>query len=205
MFEPLPMLKTEPLEETQNDEDPYCDLITDKRTGKQYWISTDDGLMNYLTENVCDTITMPLLPEPQSWEEVEATLILAAKIEKEGESQVLKRYFKLGRWLQYAKKFYKENELHARYGKLFWGWARNTTSISKSYMSKLRKFYEDFQDYEQITKCAVGLKFILKYQERNIEILNNDELYGQFFSYEHHLNKFVVAFQIITLNHIINK
>ena len=69
----------------------------DKRTGKQYWISTDDGLMNYLTENMCDIITMPLLPEPQSWEEVEATLILAAKIEKEGESQVLKRYFELGR------------------------------------------------------------------------------------------------------------
>ena len=42
-------------------------------------------------------------------------------------------------------------------------------------MSKLRKFLEDFQDYEQITKCAVGLKFILKHQERIIEILNNDE------------------------------
>ena len=54
----------------------------DKRTGKQYWISTDDGLMNHLTENVCDTITMLLLPEPQSSEEVEATLILEAKIEK---------------------------------------------------------------------------------------------------------------------------
>ena len=90
MFELLPILKIEPLEETQNDEDPYHDLITDKRTGKQYWISNDDVLMNYLTENVCDTITMPLLPEPQSWEEVEATLILAAMIEKEGESQVLK-------------------------------------------------------------------------------------------------------------------
>ena len=84
LFEPLPILKIELLEETQNeeDEDPYCDLITDKRTGKQYWISMDDGLMNYLTENMCDTITMLLLPEPQSWEEVEATLILAAKIEK---------------------------------------------------------------------------------------------------------------------------
>ena len=70
LFEPLPILKIELLEETQNDEDPYRDLITDKRNGKQYWISTDDGLMNYLTENVCDTITMPLLPEPQSWEEV---------------------------------------------------------------------------------------------------------------------------------------
>ena len=137
--------------------------------------------MNYLTENVCDTITMPLLPEPQSWEEVEATLILAAKIEKEGESQVLKRYFELGRWLQYAEKFYKENELRARYGKPFWGWARDRTSLSKSYMSKLRKFYEDFQDYEQITKCAVGLKFILKHQERIIEILNNDERYRQLF------------------------
>ena len=119
LFEPLPILKIEPLEETQNGEDPYRDLIMDKRTGKQYWISTDDGLMNYLTENVCDTITMPLLPEPQSWEEVEATLILAAKIEKEGESQVLKRYFELGRWLQYAKKFYKKNEFRARYGKPF--------------------------------------------------------------------------------------
>ena len=84
LFEPLPILKTEPLEETQNDEDPYHDLIMDKRAAKQYWISTDDGLMNYLTENMCDTINMPLLPEPQSWEEVEATLILAAKIEKEG-------------------------------------------------------------------------------------------------------------------------
>ena len=73
---PLPILKIEPLEEIQNeeDEDPYRDLITDKRTGKQYWISTGDGLMNYLTENVCDTITMPLLPESQSWKEVEATL-----------------------------------------------------------------------------------------------------------------------------------
>ena len=119
LFEPLPILQIESLEEIQNeeDEDPYRDLIMDKRTGKQYWISTDDGLINYLTENMCDTITMPLLPETQSWEEVEATLILAAKIEKEGESQVLKRYFELGRWLQYAKNFYKENELRARYGK----------------------------------------------------------------------------------------
>ena len=124
LFEPLPILKIEPLEEIQNeeDEDPYHDLITDKRTGKQYWISMDDGLMNYLTKSVCDIITMPLLPEPQSWEEVEATLILAAKVEKEGESQVLKRHFELGHWLQYAKNFYKENELHARYGKPFWGW-----------------------------------------------------------------------------------
>ena len=74
LFAPLPILKIEPLEERQNDkdEDPYRDLITDKRTGKQYWITTDDGLMNYLIENVCNTITMPLLPEPQSWEEVEA-------------------------------------------------------------------------------------------------------------------------------------
>ena len=156
-------------------------MIMDKRTGKQYWISTDDGLMNYLTENVCDTITMPLLPEPQSREEVEATLILPAKIEKEGETEVLKRYFELGRWLQYAKKFYKENELRARYGKPFWGWTRDRKSLSKSYMSKLRKFYEDFQDYEQITKSAVGLKFILKHQERIIEILNNDERYRQLF------------------------
>ena len=94
LFEPLPILKIEPLEEIQNeeDEDPYRDLITNKRTGNQYWISTDDGLMNFLTENVCDTITMLLLPEPQSWEEAEATLILAVKTEKEGESQVLKRY-----------------------------------------------------------------------------------------------------------------
>ena len=144
LFEPLPILKIEPLEETQNDEDPYRDLITDKRTGKQYWISTDDGLMNYLTENMCDTITMPLLPEPQSWEEVEAILILAAKIEKEGESQVLKRDFELGRWLQYAKKFYKENELRARYGKPFWGWARDRTSLSKSYMSKAKKVLQRF-------------------------------------------------------------
>ena len=151
LFESLPILKIEPLEETQNDEDPYRDLITDKRTGKQYWISTNDGLMNYLTENMCDTVTLPPLPEPQSWEELEGTLILAAKIEKEGESQVLKRYFELGHWLQYAKKFHKENELHARYGKPFWGWARDRTSLSKSYKSKLRKFYEDFQDYEQIT------------------------------------------------------
>ena len=37
------------------------------------------------------------------------------------------------------------------------------------------------QDYEQITKCAVGLKFILKHQERIIEILNNDEHYRQLF------------------------
>ena len=183
LFEPLPILKIELLEEIQNeeDEDPYHDLIMDTRTGKQYWISTDNGLMNYLTENVCDTITMPLLPEPLSWEEVEATLILAAKIEKEGESQVLKRYFELGHWLQYAKNFYKENELRARYGKPFWHWVRDRTSLSKSYMSKLRKFYEDFQDYEQITKCAVGLKFILKHQERIIEILNNDERYRQLF------------------------
>ena len=43
LFEPLPILKIEPLEETQNGEDPYHDLIMDKRTGKQYWISTDDG------------------------------------------------------------------------------------------------------------------------------------------------------------------
>ena len=43
------------------------------------------------------------------------------------------------------------------------------------------QFYEDFQDYEQITKCAVGLKFILKHQERIIEILNNDERYRQLF------------------------
>ena len=98
-------------------------------------------------------------------------MILAAKIEKEGESQVLKRYFELGHWLQYAKKFYKGNELRARYGKPFWGWARDRTSLSKSYTSKLRKFYKDFQDYEQITKCAVGLKFILKHEERIIEIL----------------------------------
>ena len=106
----------------------------DKRTGKQYWITMDDGLMNYLMENMCNTITMLLLPEPQSWEEVEATLILAAKIEKEGESQVLKRYFELGHWLEYAKNFYKENELRARYGKPFWGWARDRTSLTKSYM-----------------------------------------------------------------------
>ena len=183
LFEPLPTLKIGPLEEIQNeeDEDPYRDQIMDKRTGKQYWISTDDGLMNYLTENMCNTVTMPLLPEPQSWEEVEATLILAAKIEKEGESQVLKRYFELGHWLQYTKKFYKENELRARYGKPFWGWARDRTSLSKSNMSKLRRFYEDFQNYEQFTKCAVGLKFILKHQERIIEILNNDERYRQLF------------------------
>ena len=136
LFEPLSILKIELLEEIQNeeDEDNYHDLITDKRTGKQYWISMDDGLMNYLTENVCNAITMLLLPEPQSWEEVEATLILAAKIEKEGESQVLKRYFELGLWLQYAKNFYKENELRARYGKPFLGWARDRTSLSKSYM-----------------------------------------------------------------------
>ena len=137
--------------------------------------------MNYLMENVCNTITTLLLPEPRSWEEVEATLILAAKIEKEGESQVLKTYFELGRWLEYAKKNYKENELRARYGKPFWGWARDRTSLSKSYMSKLRKFYKDFQDHEQITKCAVGLKFIIKHQERIIEILNNDERYRQLF------------------------
>ena len=125
LFAPLPILKIEPLEERQNNEDenPYCDLIMDKRTGKQYWITTDDGLMNYLIENMCNTITMPLLPEPQSWEEGETTLILAAKIEKEGESQVLKRYFELGRWFEYAKKFYKENEFLARYGKPFWSWA----------------------------------------------------------------------------------
>ena len=84
LFAPLPILKIEPLEERQNDEDedPYRNLIMDKRTGKQYWITTDDGLMNYLIENVCNTITMLLLPEPQSWEEVEETLILAAKIKK---------------------------------------------------------------------------------------------------------------------------
>ena len=183
LFARLPILKIEPLEERQNDEDkdPYHDLIMDKRTGKQYWITTDDGLMNYLMKNVCNTIIMPLLPEPQSWEEVEATLILAAKIEKEGKSLVLKRYFELDHWLEYAKKFYKENELRARYGKPFWGWARDRTSLSKSYMSKLRKFYKDFQDYEQITKCAVGLKFILKHQKRIIEILNNDERYRQLF------------------------
>ena len=60
LFEPLPILKIERLEEIQNeeDEDPYRDLIKDKRTGKQYWISTDDGLMYYLTENVCNTITI---------------------------------------------------------------------------------------------------------------------------------------------------
>ena len=102
-------------------------------------------------------------------------------MKKRGESHVLKRYFELGRWLQYAKKFYKDNELRARYGKPFWCWVRDRTSLSKSYMSKLRKFYEDFQDYEQITKCAVGLKFILKHQERIIEILNNNERYRQLF------------------------
>ena len=177
LFAPLTILKIEPLEERQNDEDPYRDLITDKRTGKQYWITMNDGLMGYLIESMCNTITTPLLPEPRSWEEVETTLILAPKIEKEGESQVLKRYFELGPWLECAKNFYKENELRARYGKPFWGWARDKTSLSKSYMSKLRKFYKDFQDYEQITKCAVGLKFILRHQERIIEILNNDEPY----------------------------
>ena len=63
--------------------------------------------MSYLLENVCNTITMLPLPGPLSWEEVEATLILGDKIEKEGESQVLKRYFELGRWLEYAKIFIK--------------------------------------------------------------------------------------------------
>ena len=38
-------------------------------------------------------------------------------------------------------------------------------------MSKLRNFCKDFQDYEQISKCAVDLKFILRHQERIIEIL----------------------------------
>ena len=34
LFEPLPLLKIEPLEKIQNEEDkdPYCDLIIDKRT-----------------------------------------------------------------------------------------------------------------------------------------------------------------------------
>ena len=92
LFATLPTLKIEQLEERQNDEDQdnYRDLITDKRTGKKYSITMDDGLMNYLTENVCNTIITPLLSEPRSWE-VEVTLILAAKIEKEGESQVLKK------------------------------------------------------------------------------------------------------------------
>ena len=68
LFAPLPILKIEPLEGRQNNEheNPYRDLVTDKRTGIQYWITTDDGLMNYLIENVCNTITMPLLPEPRS-------------------------------------------------------------------------------------------------------------------------------------------
>ena len=65
----------------------------------------DNGLMNYLMENVCNTIATLLLPEPRSWEEVETILILAANIEKEGESQVSKRYFELGHWLEYAKKY----------------------------------------------------------------------------------------------------
>ena len=82
LFATLPALKIEPLEERQNDEDedPYRDLIRDKRTGKKYSITMDDGLMNYLIEKLCNTITTPLLPEPRSWDKVEATLIPAAKI-----------------------------------------------------------------------------------------------------------------------------
>ena len=79
------------------------------------------------------------------------------------------------------KSFTKKMNFVLDMGNHIWGWARDRTSLSKSYMSKLRKFYEDFQDYEQITKCAVSLKFILKHQERIIEILNNDERYRQFF------------------------
>ena len=106
--------------------------------------------MNYLMENVCITITMLLLQEPRSWEEFEATLILAAKIEKEGESQVLKRYFKLGCWLEHAKNIYKENEFRARYGKPFRGWAQDKTSLSKSCMSKLKSFAKIFRTMNEL-------------------------------------------------------
>ena len=70
------------------------------------------------------------------------------------------------------KNIYKENSLHNIYHKPFW--AEERINLSKSYMAKLRKFYGDFQSCEGITKCAVPLTFIIKHQERIVEIIDNE-------------------------------
>lgn len=174
LFDPLPNLKVAPLTIKPKENE---SLLTDKRSGKQYLIHTDIGLMKFLKDNVSKdtTYNFDLPTDSETVEVIERNIITSCGQERSAESLALHRAFQLGAWLQLSRATYKKQFMPQISGVPVYQYIRDHVDLSKSYVNKLIVFYDSLREYKNFLACSVSLSFMMQHLRTIVRILQHNK------------------------------
>ena len=182
LFSELPSLYVQPFVQVHEEEEK---ILKDSRTGEEYLISTETGLLKYLKANfVIDLEVRPIeLPlGDETFEFTKTKLFLLALDNRSVKSFNLHKAFELGAWLTAAERIYRTNKEGVKSGKPFREWVYGEVKLTKDYISKIKSFYIYIQPYQKFLQCSIPLRFALKNARRFALIMEINQQEKEFWS-----------------------
>lgn len=180
LFATLPSLRIrecQPNNSTSKDK-----TIRDPRTGLEYLLDSDNGILLYLKEKLLplrDLAPIELPTGSESIERVELMLIRAKLEDSTMCSLSLRKAFELGSWILAAKDHYLKEEKEQT-GMPFRRWISEKIGYSHAHISRLQTFVLELREYQRILECSIPLNFVFSHLKRIVGAVKRNEFAGDF-------------------------